>query len=343
METQRRPGFTLAAFAVAFAAVVVILGAWTRLEDAGLGCPDWPGCYGFLGVPQAEEDIAQAERLFPDAPFEADKAWPEMIHRYFAGSLGVLIIAILALALRHRQLPGQPLKLPLALLGMVMLQGAFGAWTVTLKLWPQVVTAHLLGGFTTLTLLWVLALRLGWRWLPAPPAFRGAAAALRPWALALLVAVIGQIALGGWVSSNYAALACPDFPTCQGAWVPEADFAHGFDFTQEVGPNYLGGALYGEGRVAIHFVHRLGALFVAALGLFMILRLLKAPKDLGVQGWGRALGAVLALQISLGIGNVVLGLPLAVATAHNAVGAALLLVTVAVNYRLHTATRASAS
>lgn len=342
MEQQRRPGFTLAAFAVGFAAVVVILGAWTRLEDAGLGCPDWPGCYGFLGVPQAAEDIAQAERLYPDAPFEAEKAWPEMIHRYFAGSLGLLILGIVALALKNRG-PGQPLKLPLALLGMVMLQGAFGAWTVTLKLWPQVVTAHLLGGFTTLTLLWLLTLRLGWRWLPAPPAFQGAAHALRPWALALLVVVIGQIALGGWVSSNYAALACPDFPTCQGAWVPEADFAHGFDFTQEVGPNYLGGALYGEGRVAIHFVHRLGALLVAGLGLWMILRLLRAPETLGLRRWGQALGAVLALQISLGIGNVVLGLPLVVATAHNAVGAALLLVTVAVNYRLHTATRASAS
>jgi cytochrome c oxidase assembly protein subunit 15 len=125
--------------------------------------------------------------------------------------------------------------------------------------------------------------------------------------------------------------------------VPEADFAHGFDFTQEVGPNYLGGALYGEGRVAIHFVHRLGALIVAALGLWMILRLLRAPETLGLRRWGQALGAVLGLQISLGIGNVVLGLPLVVATAHNAVGAALLLVTVAVNYRLHTATRASAS
>ncbi|MEE4360432.1 MAG: COX15/CtaA family protein [Pseudomonadales bacterium] len=342
MIPDRKPGFRIAAFAVAFAAVVVILGAWTRLEDAGLGCPDWPGCYGFLGVTQAAENVELAELRFPDAPFEAAKAWPEMIHRYFAGTLGLLILGLAGLAVARRRLPEQPLLLPLALLAMVMLQGAFGAWTVTLKLWPQVVTAHLLGGFTTLTLLWLLTLRLGWR----VPAAEGAALGQRslvPLAVFALVLVVAQIALGGWVSSNYAALACPDFPTCQGEWIPPGDFAHGFNIFQEVGPNYLGGAMFGEGRVAIHFTHRVGALLVAAAVGLLAFRLLRAPAAWRLRAFGAAALAVLALQIGLGISNVVYALPLAVATAHNAVGAALLLVIVSVNYRLLAATRGVAA
>lgn len=342
MIPDRKPAFRLAAFATAFAALVVILGAWTRLEDAGLGCPDWPGCYGFLSVPDRPDEVGVAELRFPDAPFEADKAWPEMIHRYFAGTLGLLVLAIAGVALLRRRDPTRedrdalPLGLPLALVAMVLLQGAFGAWTVTLKLWPQVVTAHLLGGFTTLTLLWLLTLRQGWR---IPRAAAGVADRLRglvPLAVVAFVAVVAQIALGGWVSSNYAALACPDFPTCQGVWVPEADFAHGFDLAQEIGPNYLGGNLYGEGRVAIHFTHRIGALVVALLAGVLAFRLLRSPE---LRGFGTVLAGVLALQLGLGIGNVVWALPLPVATAHNAVGAALLLTVVSVNYRLLVATR----
>ena len=341
MQKDRKPGFELALAAVAMAVVVVVLGAFTRLADAGLGCPDWPGCYGFVGIPMSEETIATAEARYPDAPYEFDKAWPEMVHRYFAAGLGFVIVVITAIAFMRRAEPDQPLRHPLLLLGLVILQGAFGAWTVTLKLWPQVVTAHLLGGFTTLTLLWLLALRLGWRVTPAEGEARGVQRALVPLAAAGLLVLVMQIALGGWTSSNYAALACPDFPTCQGEWWPEADFAHGFDVTQEVGPNYLGGMLYGEGRIAIHLTHRIGALVVTALLALLAWRLLRTPESWGLRNFGWVVAGVLALQVTLGIGNVVLSLPLAVATAHNAVGAALLLAVVSVNYRLLAATRTS--
>ena len=343
MKIDPAPGFRLAAAAVAMAAVVVVLGAFTRLADAGLGCPDWPGCYGFAGIPMSEDTIATAETRYPDAPYEFDKAWPEMVHRYFAAGLGLVILVIAGRALQRRHQPAQPLRLPLLLLGLVLLQGAFGAWTVTLKLWPQVVTAHLLGGFTILTLLWLLTLRLGWRVGPAAGEAAAAQRRLLPLAAAGLVVLVLQIGLGGWTSSNYAALACPDFPTCQGDWWPEADFAHGFDVFQEVGPNYLGGQLYGEGRTAIHLTHRLGALLVTAVLGVLAWRLLRAPVAWGLRPFGLAVLAVLGIQICLGIGNVVLSLPLAVATAHNAVGAALLLTVVSVNWRLLAATRVPAT
>jgi len=278
---------TLAKIGVGMALLVVILGAYTRLVDAGLGCPDWPGCYGFLTVPESVEDVALASSRFPDAPVEQDKAWWEMIHRY-----------------------------------LVILQGAFGAWTVTLKLWPQVVTAHLLGGFATLSLLWLLCLRLGLgaRW-QAPRELRGLAA------VGLGVLIL-QIALGGWVTSNYAALACPDFPTCHGEWLPDMNLSQAFDVTQSVGPNYLGGLLESDARVGIQVVHRLGAVVVLlAIGLLGF-RLLQAASPLA---W--PLLGLLTVQLLLGVLNVVLVLPLANATAHNAFGALLLLAMVTVNYR----------
>ena len=305
---------------VALASVVVILGAFTRLVDAGLGCPDWPGCYGHLAVPQTAEEIRAAEAMYPDAPVEAYKAWTEMVHRYAATALGLLILVIAAQAYRLR--PAVPLKLPVALALLVMLQGAFGAWTVTLKLWPQIVTAHLLGGFATLGLLWLLAMRLGLGKRLAVQArhYRLAQAAL-------LVLVL-QVALGGWVTSNYAALACPDFPTCHGAWAPPMDLAQGFDILQSVGPNYLGGMLDNEARIAIQIAHRLGALAVLLVVGWLGWRLVATRSPLGP--W--VLGA-LALQLSLGIANVLLVLPLWVAVSHNAGGALLLLVLVSVNYR----------
>lgn len=313
---------------VALALVVVVLGAFTRLVDAGLGCPDWPGCYGFMVVPSGEH-VAIAEARFPDAPVEAHKAWWEMIHRYFAGTLGLVIAALALLTWRARRAAGAaspaiglPLGLPLALVVLVICQAAFGAWTVTLKLWPQVVTAHLLGGFATLTLLWLLALRLGtlanWR----------APAALLPHAGIALACVILQIALGGWVSSNYAALACHDFPTCHGAWWPDMDLAAGFDVTHPVGPNYLGGQLESDARVAIQFVHRLGALIVLLVVGALAWRLQRQRSPLALP-----LAVLLAVQLCLGILNIVLVLPLWVATAHNAGGALLLGALVTVNYR----------
>jgi len=321
MMMRRR--FTL--FAVFLAAVVVVLGAYTRLVDAGLGCPDWPGCYGFVLVPSSAEAIAEAEALYPHAPVEAHKAWPEMVHRYFASTLGLVVIGLTIVFIRARhERPVPPLKLPVALFLLVCLQGAFGAWTVTLKLWPQVVTAHLLGGFATLSLLWLLYLRqssgLGGRWqVPAQ---------LSRLAQIVMVVCVLQIALGGWVSSNYAALACRDFPTCHGELLPPMDLAAAFDFLQSVGPNYLGGQLENDARVTIQVVHRLGALILLLIGGQLVWKLHRARSLFAV-----AVAGALGVQVLLGILNVILLLPLPVATLHNAGGALVLLTLVTVNFR----------
>jgi heme a synthase len=313
----------IAAVGVVLALTVVVLGAYTRLKDAGLGCPDWPGCYGYLSVPGAAANIETAEARFPHAPFEAHKAWPEMVHRYFAGALGVLILAGAALAVgSRREREDVPLRLPLALLLLVVVQAAFGMWTVTLKLWPQVVTTHLLGGFATLGLLWLLYLRL----TPTTPI----PASLRPHAAVALAAVVLQVMLGGWTTSNYAALACPDFPTCHGVWWPPMDAADGFDVFQDIGPNYLGGLLDNTARTAIHMGHRIGALLVFFAVGSLALRLLSIEP---ARRLGIAVAALLLIQIALGVMNVVLRLPLPVATAHNGTGALLLLGVITVNYR----------
>lgn len=323
-----KAGFRLALLATLVALMVVLLGAYTRLTHSGLGCPDWPGCYGFISVPSTDAQLAHAELHFPETPVEAAKGWNEMVHRYFAGTLGCLILLLAARAWKQRKLPDQPLKLPLFILLVVIIQAAFGMWTVTLKLWPQVVTAHLMGGFATLSLLFLLTLRLS-GWLPALAIPRR----LQRWATAGLVLVIIQIALGGWVSSNYAAVACVDLPTCHGQWWPAADFTNGFHLTQHIGPNYLGGQLDSEARTAIHLAHRLGAvlLTLVLVGLAWQLRKVGMPKLAGL------VLLVLAVQISLGLSNVLLGLPLALAVAHNAGGAALMLTLVLVNYHARTA------
>ena len=331
-STKKTYGLVL--FATAFALCVVILGAYTRLVDAGLGCPDWPGCYGFLLVPETAEEISQAEAAFPDAPFEAEKAWPEVVHRIFASALGLLIIAINVLAWQNRKEPGQPFKLPIFLLVLVIAQGLFGMWTVTLKLWPQVVTGHLIGGFTTLSLLWLLSLRLNnspWQ-QPSVPLVQWQK--LRPLALLAMVLVICQIILGGWTSSNYAALACPDLPTCQGRWWPPMDFASGFNVAQEIGPNYLGGQMDGEARVAIHMAHRMGAILVTLVMIYLISRLYKNAGETELKGLTHLITALLVVQVSLGLSNIIWSLPLFVAVAHNACGALLLLSLITLNYRL---------
>ena len=273
-----RAGFCLAATATALALCVVMLGAFTRLVDAGLGCPDWPVCYGHLLWPMAAEEIASANAAFPDTPVDSAKTWPEQVHRIFASSLGLFCIALVATAVRQRRRGfAAPLRLPLLLLALVILQGLFGMWTVTLKLWPQVVTAHLLGGFATLALLFLLSLRLrGQRWR-VEGALLPALMAIKPLLWLALLLLLGQVFLGGWTSSNYAALACPDFPMCQARWLPEMDFSGGFDFSQAIGPNYLGGVLDSAARTAIHFGHRLGAIAVTAALLLLIWRLRALP------------------------------------------------------------------
>lgn len=325
-----KPGFKLAAFATLFAISVVVLGSFTRLVDAGLGCPDWPTCYGHVWAPQTDEQISRANEAFPEIPVDLEKTWPEMVHRYLASLLGLLILILAVVSFRHRHRPEQPFKLPLLLLFMVILQGAFGAWTVTLKLWPQVVTAHLLGGFATFTLLWLLTLRLrgaptGLRFSSAPRQLPRVLAALT------LAVVIGQVFLGGWTTSNYAALACPDLFTCQTEWWPEADYIAGFDLAHPIGPNYLGGHLDIPARTAIHMAHRIGAIITTVMCLWLIWRLVA----IRFAGLASALLLILVAQVTLGLSNIYFGLPLTVAVLHN-LGGALLLATVATaNFTLY--------
>lgn len=333
---HRKAGFYLAVFAFCVAVIVVVLGAFTRLSHAGLGCPDWPTCYGHLWVPNTADEIHAANQAFAATPVETEKTWPEQIHRIFASSLGLLMIGLVFIGFRNRSVEGQPLKLPLFMLCFVVLQGLFGMWTVTLLLWPQVVTLHLLGGFATLSLLWLLVQRLGnFHWQFGLPVLEKIKK-IRWLAVVGLLVVVMQIALGGWTSSNYAALACADLPTCHNEWIPAMDFSAGFNVFQHIGPNYLGGQMDNQARTAIHFSHRIGAIVTAvvllALGisLFMI-------KEKAVRYMAAVLCAILALQIALGLSNVFFALPLPVAVAHNAVGAVLLLTLVALNHRIFTA------
>ncbi|MGH1439884.1 MAG: COX15/CtaA family protein [Cellvibrionaceae bacterium] len=346
-DIEHKTLFKLALSAFVLAIFVVILGAFTRLVDAGLGCPDWPGCYGHLLWPNESHEIIKAEKAFPDAPVELEKTWPEMVHRYFAGTLGLFILAIVIMSIRYStqqkkllQPSGQassalasvPVKLPLFLLALVILQAAFGMWTVTLKLWPKVVTAHLLGGFATLSLLWLLVQRLGLKQWQVSEVQYHALRFTRPLIVFSLVVVIIQIALGGWVSSNYAALACPDLPQCLGQWLPPTDFKAGFNVWQDIGPNYLGGQLDNHARTAIHLTHRIGALIVTFTLLILGFRLLSI-RSAQVKSWVWWLWGVLAVQVSLGLANILFALPLAIAVAHNAVGAVLLLTMVTITYR----------
>jgi heme a synthase len=313
--------------AVCLTFVVVVVGAYVRLQDAGLGCPDWPGCYGHLvGVPEGVNDIERAQQAYPGRPVEAHKAWKEMLHRYLAGTLGTLIFAIMIVACWKRRSLRQSPVLATSIVALVALQAALGMWTVTLLLKPAIVTLHLLGGMSVLALLTWLFLRQ----LPPRPS-DARARGLLPWAAFALAIVACQIALGGWVSANYAALACLDFPTCRGAWLPDADFQHGFQFVRELGMNAAGSPLASEAMIAIQWTHRAGALVTfVVVGLLAI----AAARTPGLRRAGVVLGGLLLTQVCLGIANVVLTLPLIVAVAHNAVAAALLVTLVVINSAL---------
>lgn len=310
--------------------IVVLLGAWVRLEDAGLGCPDWPGCYGMLlGVPNTDAAVEAANEAYPDRPVHAGKAWKEMIHRYVAGALGLLVFAIAFTAIRRRGQPGQPLALPVFLAGLIIAQAVLGMWTVTWQLKPLVVTLHLLGGMATLALLWWLSLRTG-RLLR--PGTDPAARRMQPWVLAVVGVAAVQIALGGWVSTNYAALACTDFPRCGGAWWPtDANFADGFILWQGLGVDYEFGVLDHPARVAVQFVHRLGAAVTALAVMALALAVWVRVRDAVPRRAAAVVVALLVVQWLLGITNVLASLPLPVAVAHNG-GAALLLLSLLTLY-----------
>jgi cytochrome c oxidase assembly protein subunit 15 len=314
----------LARAGAVLALVVVMLGAWVRLTDAGLGCPDWPGCYGRLVVPDAATSAAELGSEFT-RPLEAGKAWREMIHRYLASTLGLICVALAVVAWLNRRDPQQPWRTPLVLVALVIFQGLLGMWTVTLLLKPIVVVAHLLGGFATLALLVSLAQWRSTR-LPQPTA------ALRALGIAAALALVLQISLGGWTSANYAALACPDFPTCQTQWWPAvADFEEGFVLWRGLGVDYEGGVLDHPARVAVHFTHRLGAILAAVLIALLGWRLAREP---ATRGDGAAVLGVLLLQLGLGVSIVWFGVPLTVAVLHNGVAALLLLTVINANQRI---------
>ncbi|AKS41892.1 COX15/CtaA family protein [Wenzhouxiangella marina] len=307
----------LVLIALCLTLIVIVLGAWVRLTDAGLGCPDWPGCYGELTWPKTEQSIAEANERWAHRPVETGKAVREMVHRYFAGALGLLILAIAIFAWRRRREPGQPVALPFALLGLIIFQAALGMWTVTLLLKPAIVLSHLIGGLLTFTLLsW-----LYWRTRPKTVQTTLPQRRLRAPVTIALVVLIMQIMLGGWVSTNYAALACPDFPTCMGQWWPEQNYSEGFTIWRGIGVDYEGGVLDQPSRMAIHVAHRIGALVVIAVFGWLLWLLTRTE---GMGRWAGVLGALLVTQISLGLANILAGLPLAVAVAHNGVAALLL-------------------
>ena len=320
----RKAFLSIAIAATVLAFGVVMLGAYVRLSQAGLGCPDWPGCYGHVSVPT--EATAKAE-LLASRPLEPARAWKEMIHRYFVGGLGTLILVLAVWAWLKRKEPGQPVILPLLLLNLVVFQALLGMWTVTLLLFPPVVTAHLLGGLATFTLLLLLVLQSGGYLRLGGEATRG----LRALAALGLAALVCQITLGGWVSSNYAAITCPDFPTCRGSFWPPMDFAAGFSW-HGLGPDYQGGILADPARVAIHVAHRLGALTVfLALGGASLWTMLKGGNP-ALKRLGALVGILLLAQIGLGISLVEFGWPLPLADLHNGVAALLLGATATLNW-----------
>lgn len=300
--------------------IVVGLGAWTRLADAGLGCPDWPGCYGFATIPMNPEEIELANAKFPETPYEVAKAIPEVVHRYFAATLGFFIVFIYSITLKHKEATPNIRNLSLFLVIWVILQGAFGYLTVSLKLLPQIVTTHLMAGFLTAGLVWLLYFkskdsstldREYWNFSSQTKSLLNLG----------LVLVAIQIFLGAWTSTNYASYSCTDFPLCQGHLLPEANFKEGFNFFQSIGPNYLGGLLDHESRLAIHLSHRFGALVVTLYLLFLSYHFINQQKN----NLAACLLLILTLQVLLGISNVVFALPLLVAVGHNLGG--LLLIT----------------
>jgi cytochrome c oxidase assembly protein subunit 15 len=313
------------------ALVVIVLGAYTRLTDAGLGCPDWPGCYGTLLVPQTEELVERANQAFPERPVEAEKAWNEMIHRYFAAGLGFLILVIFLSALVKRiKGANVPIKLPFLIFCLVCFQGALGMWTVTLNLLPVVVMGHLLGGFTVLSCLFLLYLRL------TPYRIPGGDSQMRKLAkfsIIGIVILVWQIALGGWTSANYASGSCVELPICQGEWFIQMDISGAFSVPEA--ENYEFGVHSPEEKVTMHVMHRIGAIITFLYLCWFAIAVYKKSSSGLMKRLAVTMTLVLGLQIILGVSNVVYSLPLVVATMHNAVAACLLLVMIMMSYTMY--------
>ena len=326
----------LAWIAAAFALVVIVFGAFVRLSNAGLSCPDWPTCYGKLSWPTQTHEVAAANVAFPDRPVEPDKAWREQVHRMLVGGLSLVTFALAGFAFVRRRELGRLAWVAYFAAIFIVFQALLGMWTVTLKLLPLVVASHLLGGMTLFALLAYTALRLTVdpvsSHVPVPHGTTASCGRLRRLTIAGIALVAVQIALGGWTSANYAALACGvDFPTCLGQWWPATDFRQAFVLWRQIGVDYEGGVLDAPARTAIQLAHRIGALVVFGHVLVVALR---AARTRELRGYAIALGTALLAQVTLGISNVVFGLPLPVAAAHNAGAAVLLFALLALLVRL---------
>ena len=314
-------------YATLLALIVVSFGAYTRLTDSGLGCPDWPGCYGPLSVPESIDQIEKAQAVYPDSPVEIEKAWIEMIHRYIAGILGIMILVIAFMSIRLREQINYSLKWPFFLLGLVIFQAALGMWTVTLLLKPAVVTSHLLGGMTVLGILTFLMHRNYGTHRENFVSNKYERKIIR----FSLVLLFIQIALGGWTSTNYAALACTDYPTCHGSLIPEMDFYNAFTIFRELGVTSIGEPLSLEALHAIQWVHRIGAIVLLVYLLF-VAYILKVNQ--GFNMWRNVLILVISLQFIIGIANLLLHLPIVLATLHNLGAALLVVILVGINSRI---------
>ena len=311
----------IARISIILTLIVIVLGAYVRLSDAGLGCPDWPGCYGSILVPdQVEPDNEHLEVR----PLEHAKAWKEMIHRYAASTLGFLILVMAFMSWFKSSLSNLR-TFASALLVLVIFQGMLGMWTVTLLLKPVIVMAHLIGGLTILCLLvWLVLRQQSQQGVFVSAAYKP----LFPISVFAIIVLSLQISLGGWTSSNYAALACPDFPTCQGVWWPNMDFNEGFILWRGLGIDYEGGVLHGPARTAIHMAHRIGAI-ITFISLFYVAIQAIRSGITALKLTGISTLVFLFIQVALGIANVKFSLPLSVAVAHNGVAALLLLSLVA--------------
>ena len=322
----------LAWIAAGFALFVIVFGAFVRLSNAGLSCPDWPTCYGQLTWPTQTHEVATANAAFPDRPVESAKAWREQVHRFLAGGLILTTFVLASWAWRRRRELQGLQKVPIIASGFILFQAALGMWTVTCKLKPIVVMGHLLGGMTTFALLAYTALRL--TIAPTGAAFDDAARdRVRKLTIIGIALVAVQIALGGWTSANYAALACGlDFPHCLGSWWPATDFHEAFVLWRGIGVNYEGGVLDAPARSAIQLAHRIGALLVFAHVAFAVVA--RGVRYRATRQYAVLVAIALLAQVALGIANVKLGLPLPVATAHNGVAAVLLFTLLALLVRL---------
>lgn len=325
-----------ALFASLFALGVIALGAFTRLIDGGLGCPDWPGCYGHLIVPLTDKARSLAAIQYPETPLTYYKAWAEMIHRYFVGMLSLLIVAIILMIVSKKTLRSTTnLVLSCFLILLLSYQITLGQWTVTLKLLPVIVSQHLLGGFLILSTLWVIYLKNRYHPVCSHSTHSSVVRYSLPWAYVALFVIFAQIVLGAWTSTNYASLSCPDFPFCVNDQVFSPHFKAAFNLFSPVGINYDGGVLPQFIRQTIQMVHRVGALIVT-LYLFVFSAVVM-PKIKKIPALSKSIYIVLGLlciQLCLGISNVVFKLPLAVAVAHNLVAALLLLSIITFIYKL---------